>query len=54
VCELQGECNVTVYIGVCMRYRVRNILLCAVMCVRYRVFELLLFLVLCVSGTGLG
>ena len=33
VSELQGEWNVTVYTDVCLRYRVREILLCRVRCV---------------------
>ena len=33
VSEVQGEGNVTVYSGVCLRYRVRDMLLCRVKCV---------------------
>ena len=33
VSEVQGEGNVTVYSDVCMRYRVREMLICTVMCV---------------------
>jgi len=33
VYEVQDEGNVNVYSDVCMRYRVREILLCTVMCV---------------------
>jgi len=32
VSELKGEGSVTVHIDVCLRYRVREILLCKVMC----------------------
>jgi len=33
VSEVQGEGNVTVYSDVCLRYRVREMLLCTVRCV---------------------
>ena len=32
VYEVQGEGNVTVYSDICLRYRMREILLCTVMC----------------------
>jgi len=33
VSEVQGEGNVIVYSNMCLRYRVREMLLCTVMCV---------------------
>jgi len=39
VSEIQGEGNV-VYIDVCLKYRVRE-MLCTVMCMGYRVREIL-------------
>jgi len=33
VSEVQGEGNVTVYSDGCLKYRVREMLLCTVMCV---------------------
>jgi len=30
--EVQGESNITVYSDVCLRYRLREILLCSVTC----------------------
>ena len=33
MCEVQGLGNVTVYSDVCLRYRVREMLLCTVRCV---------------------
>ena len=62
--EVQGEGNVTVYSDVCLRYRVREMLLCTVKCVevlgggnftvysdvclRYRLGEMLLCTLKCV------
>jgi len=51
VSEVQGEGNVTVNSDVCLRYMVRERLLCTVMCLRYRVREMLLCTVMCVCGT---
>ena len=46
---VQGEGNVIVYSDVCLRYRVREMLLCTMMCVRSRVGEILLCIVMCVK-----
>ena len=46
--EVQGGGNVTGYFEVCLRYRVRDMLLRTVMCYRYRIEEMLLCSVKCV------
>ena len=66
--EVESEGNVTLYSDVCLRYRVKEMILCTEMCycgrewgnvivysnvcLRYRMREMLLCTVMCVCGTG--
>ena len=54
VYEVQSEGNVAVYSYVCLRYRVREMLLYTVMCQRYIMREMLLFTLMCVWGSRWG